>query len=136
MLRCGLMLSILAVAGAARADVEPGNWEVSITTSVPGTAGEIGPVVRTRCLSADDARDPSRVLGPGGGCEFTDRRDDGSVYTFAIVCGGQMPMRGVGSVRYGAASMEADLELSGDAGGQSFATRSHVSAHRVGPCKS
>ena len=24
--------------------------------------------------------------------------------------------------------------LSGDAGGQSFATRSHVSAHRVGPC--
>jgi len=45
-------------------------------------------------------------------------------------------MRGVGSVRYGAASMEADLELSGDAGGQSFATRSHVSAHRLGPCKS
>jgi len=126
MLRYSLMLSILAVGGAARADVEPGNWEVSVTTSVPGTPGEIGPVVRTRCLSADDARDPSRVLGPG----------DGSVYTFAIVCDGQMPMRGVGKVRYGAASMEADLELSGDAGGQSFATRSHVSAHRVGPCKS
>ena len=134
MLRYGLMLAILAVAGAARADVEPGNWEVSITTSVPGTPGEIGPVVRTRCLSAEDARDPSHVLGPGGGCDFTDRRDDGSVYTFAIVCGGQMPMRGVGSVRYGAASMEADLELSGDAGGQSFATRSHVSARRLGPC--
>ena len=94
MLRYSLMLSILAVCGAARADVEPGDWEVSVTTSVPGTPGEIGPVVRTRCLSADDARDPSRVLGPGGGCEFTNRRDDGSVYTFAIVCDGQMPMRG------------------------------------------
>ena len=74
MLRYGLMLSILAVGGAAYADVEPGDWEVSVTTSVPGTPGEIGPVVRTRCLSADDARDPSRVLGPGGGCERSEER--------------------------------------------------------------
>src|SRR3989442_7240930 len=73
MLRYSLMLSILTVGGAARADVEPGSWEVSVTTSVPGTPGEIGPVVRTRCLSADDAPDPSRVLGHRGGCAVTNR---------------------------------------------------------------
>jgi len=76
------------------------------------------------------------VLGPGGGCEFTNRRDDGSVYTFAIVCGGRCRWRGVGSVRYGAASMEADLELSETPADRAFATRSHVSARRLGPCKS
>ena len=127
---------LAAIPGAARADVEPGSWELSVTTSVDGMPGQIGPIVQARCLTPEDARDPGRGLGPAGasGCDFSNRRDDGNVFSFDLRCAGQVPMRGSGSVRYGAQFMEGDLELAGDAPGQKFATRSHVSGRRVGPC--
>ena len=98
--------------------------------------GQIGPIVQTRCLTPEDARDPARVLGPAGtsGCDFSNRRDDGNVFSFDLRCGGQVPMRGSGSVRYGAQFMDGERERAGDAAGQKFATRSRVSGRRVGPC--
>lgn len=136
MLRHFFIAMLAAVSAAARADVEPGSWELSVTTLMDGMPGQIGPLVQTRCLTPADARDPARVLGPAGtgGCEFSNRRDDGNVFSFDLRCGGQVPMRGSGSVRYGAQFMDGELELAGDASGQKFVTRSRVSGRRVGPC--
>ena len=130
LLRHFFIAMLAALPTTARADVEPGNWELSVTTTVDGMPGQIGPIVQTRCLTPEEARDPARVLG----CDFSNRRDDGNVFSFDLRCGGQVPMRGSGSVRYGAQFMEGELELAGDASGQKFATRSRVSGRRVGPC--
>jgi hypothetical protein len=129
-------IGILAAA-ACWADVQPGNWELSVTTSLDGQPGTVGPIVQARCFSAQDARDPTRLLGEAAsaGCEFLNRRDTGSELSFEIVCKGQLPLRGAGTVRYSSEAITADLEMSGDApDGQKFATRSTVSGRRLGPC--
>ena len=131
-----LMGCFLLAPIAVLADVEPGNWELKVTASVVGM-GALDPVTRTQCLTAADARDPSRVFGPNNNpnCTFADRQDTGSVFTFTVSCGGAVPVTGSGSVRYGRDTLDADMELSGDAGGQKFVTRSNVSGRRLGPCQ-
>lgn len=129
-----LLLALFATAAAA-GDVQPGNWEMTVTLSVEGSSGAMAPVTQTRCLTEAEARDPSRLVGSTA-CEFTNKRDDGSEMSFDVACGGQLPMRGKGVVRYSAQNVAATLELSADAGGQKLATRSQLSARRLGDCKS
>ena len=130
---CFIFCSLFPLA--ARADVEPGNWELSVTSQMPGMAQPIGPIVQTQCMTPEDARDPSRVLKPGAGsCEFSNRRDSGSVLTFDVSCSGQFPMRGSGSVRYSAQNFDAELELATDAAGQKITTHSRVAGRRLGAC--
>ena len=129
-MRCALLLA-LVVSFPALGDVEPGNWEISAATQVPGIR-EPATFVRNHCLTAEEARDPSRLFGsaPGARCEFANRKDTGSVFTFDIVCGGQPPFRGSGSVRYARDSLEGELELRSD----DFVTRSRITGRRLGGC--
>ena len=136
-LLAALVLPSLALAPlAAHADIDPGSWEMSVTSTFEGMPGAVGPVVQTRCFTQADARDPSRVLGSAAspGCEFTNRRDTGAEFSFDLKCGGQVPMQGSGKVRYGREAMEADISLEGSANGQKFSARSRVSGRRLGPC--
>ena len=120
----------LVFASPAHADLEPGNWEISSRTEGTGI-GQPVQLTQTRCLTAEDARDPSRVFGSAGaGCQFTRRNDTGSMFTFEVSCGGQVELRGSGSVRYARESLEGELEL---ASGQ-FSTRSRISGRRLGGC--
>ena len=129
MRRCALML--LVIAFNAWADVEPGNWEISATTQLEGVK-EPGSFVETRCLSPEDARDPSRLFGssPALGCEFTNRNDTGSVFTFNVSCGGPPPVRGAGSVRYSHNALDGELELKIN----DLVTHSRITGRRIGGC--
>ena len=129
------VLALLAIAtGAAGADIEPGNWEMTITMSVEGMPGAMAPITQTRCLTPEDARDPSRLVGAGAGCEFSNKRDTGSELSFNVACRGQVPMSGSGNVRYSAQNVDGTLELSADTGAQKIVTRSRVVGRRLGGC--
>ena len=128
------LIALFATAAAA-ADVQPGNWEMTVTLSIDGAPGAMAPVTQTRCLTEADARDPSRLVG-NAGCEFTNKRDSGSELSFDVACGGQLPMRGKGVVHYSARNLDASLELSAEGGGQKLVTRSQLTARRLGDCKS
>lgn len=123
------ILLLLAAASPAWADIEPGNWEISATGEVAGGKEPVN-VVQTRCLTAEDARNPSRIFGSAPGCEFTNRRDSGGVFTFDVSCSSQPPVRGSGSVRYGRDSMDGVLELKSE----QFSARSRIAARRIGGC--
>jgi hypothetical protein len=127
-----LLLLVLGAGGALAADIEPGSWEMTVTTSIDGMPG-MAPIVQTRCLTGEDARDPSRLVG-GAGCDFSNRRDTGSEYSFNVSCGGQLPMSGSGVVRYSPQTLDAALELSADSAGQKIMTRSRVVGRRLGGC--
>ena len=127
-------LIVFFATAAAAADVQPGNWEMTVTLSVEGMPGAMAPVTQTRCLTAEEARDPSKLVG-NAGCEFTNKTDNGSEMTFDVACGGQVPMRGKGAVRYSAQNASGTLELAAETGGQKFMTRSQLSARRLGDCK-
>ena len=135
MARLLLLIACLAPLAAA-ADIEPGNWQMSVTSSFEGMPGQIGPVTQTRCFTAEDVRDPHRVLESAAtsGCEFSNRRDTGAEFTFDLKCSGQIPMSGSGRVAYTRTTLEAEMSLTGTAAGQKFATRSRVSGRRLGGC--
>jgi hypothetical protein len=122
---------LLFFASAAWADIDPGNWEITATTELPG-AQQPASFKQTRCLTPADASDPSRLFGsvPGAGCQFLNRNDNGSVFTFEIACDLPQPIRGLGSVRYGRDSLDGELELRIE----TFATRSRIRGRRLGAC--
>lgn len=137
-----LLLATFAY-GACAADVSPGNWEITVTMRVPGVPQAFGPYSRNQCLQANDTKDPGRVFGalPGAGaCQFGNRNDTGSRYSFTVSCGGVFPMTGNGSVNYSAQSMNGELVLGASLpsleGGapQKVETRSELSARRTGGC--
>jgi hypothetical protein len=126
-----VFLVLMIIMPLARADIEPGNWEIAASTTVQGIK-EPTSFMQTRCLSAEEARDPSGLFGPAAGarCQFTNRNDTGSLFTFEISCSGQPPFRGSGSVRYARDSLEGELELKTD----DFVTRSRIAGRRLGAC--
>ena len=128
-----LCFALIAAAAPALADVEAGNWELTVTVSVDGMPGPMAPVTRARCISPAEARDPSQLLG-GAECQFSNRRDSGSEITFDVSCSGPVPMHGSGSVRYAPQSIDGSLDISADASGQKIVTHSRIAGRRLGAC--
>ena len=128
-------LLLVLVPLAAAADMEPGNWQLTVSAGVAGAA-PMPAQTRTQCLKPEDARDPSNVFGPNSdpNCSFSNKNDSGSVFSFTVSCTGAVPVNGSGRVQYGRDTMSADMELHGEASGQKFSTTSHVTGKRLGPC--
>lgn len=129
-----LLPLLLAVPFAAMAQIEPGNWEIRVTTVLPGT-----PQVeqaQTRCLTGEDSRNPGRLFGaPGPGCEFLNQRDDGKTYRFDILCRDQnVTVSGSGDMAYAPARIEGSLTVRTVVGAQTLDVRSRIQARRLGPC--
>jgi len=128
-------LLLLLAAGAAQASIEPGNWEFSLESPLqPGTSG---PVVKQRCLTAEEAADPQKVLAEARGsdkCQLSNVRDSGADYKFDLACSGRVPVHGSGSVRYSATTLDGEIDLIGETQGLRLKTRSYVSGRRLGPC--
>jgi hypothetical protein len=133
-----LLIAALLAAPAHAVDVEPGNWELSATTQVPGSDKPMAIAPTTRCVTPEDAKDPARLLGQSGRqCEFSNRRDYGSTLSFDVACKGQVPMKGSGAVRYGRDNFEGNLDLTAEGvviGGQALVMKSRISGRRLGPC--
>ena len=141
-MRKWLLAVLFAPALAAAGNIEPGNWEFTVNVHAEGLGAfqpKPGPIVNTRCISAEQAADPAKVLGDAGArgeCQFSNQRDTGAEFTFDVQCTGRVPVQGSGKMRYSAQTLDGDLDLAGDAQGMHFKTRSHVNARRLGPCTS
>jgi hypothetical protein len=122
----GLVLGCSALPGLA--DIEPGSWELTVRMQIQGMT-EPQTITQVQCLTPDQAKDPGSLFGKSGPiCEFSNRNDTGSTLTFDVSC--SMQMRGKGSVRYTAQSLEGDLEI----GFEGFSSRSRISGRRLGGC--
>jgi uncharacterized protein DUF3617 len=141
-MRNWLLAVLFAPALAAADNIEPGNWEFTVDVHAEGLGAfqpKPGPIVQTRCVSAEQAANPAKVLGDAGArgeCQFSNQRDTGSEFVFDVQCTGRIPVHGSGKMRYSAQTLDGDLDLDGDAQGMQFKTRSHVNARRLGPCTS
>ena len=133
-----LFFSIPALAG----QIDPGNWEFSVDVKAHGLGAfqpKPGPVVKQRCITADEAANPAKVLSDTaarGECQFSNQHDTGSEYSFDVQCSGRVPAHGSGKMQYTPDTMAGNLDLDGDAQGIRFSTKSDIHAHRIGPCNS
>ena len=106
MIRMTLFALSLALPAAALAQVQPGSWELTVVTQMADADKPTGPLQKTQCFSAQDVQDPGRVLGTGGGCQFSNRRTSGD-------------------------SFAGQLDLGAGSG---FRMNTKISGRRLGPC--
>lgn len=130
-----LLPFLLAAPLAAAAGIESGDWEIKVATVLPGTPP--AEQALTRCLTAEDSRNPGRLFGaPGPGCEFLNQRDDGKTYRFDILCRDQnLTVSGSGDMSYAPERIEGSLTVRTVVGAQTLDVRSRIAARRLGPCK-
>jgi hypothetical protein len=134
-MRFAVLLVLALLAAPARADIGEGNWEMEITTAMPGMPPGGAPMRQQQCLRGEDGRDPQKLFGdPGAGCQFTDRTDTGSSYRFRIVCSGPTQVDGSGEMRYSHDAMDGQIVLNMSRDGQKVQTTTTIKARRTGPC--
>ncbi len=131
-MRTALFIAFALACFPARADIGEGNWELEVTTVMPGAPST--PVKQTQCMTAADAKDPANLIGgPGPGCSFNNRRDDGSTFSFDIACASAL--NGSGALRYAHDSLDGEIVVRMKQGDQQVEVRSVLKARRLGPCK-
>ena len=130
-----ILLVVLALAFfPARAEIGEGNWELEITTLMPGAPADS--IKQLQCLTAADVKDPAGLIGsPGAGCAFGKRSDDGSTFRFEVSCNSGAPLSGNGALRYTRDTLDGEIVVRLKQGEQSLEVRSVLKARRLGPCR-
>ena len=133
-----LLLILLAAASLplVAQTVEPGQWEFASTLTSPGLPRPHSATI-TQCISPEDAADPTRFTArnQAEGCEVTPGSRTGDSYTWTVVCAKQ-GLRGAGKLRFGGATIESEMQMTMDQGGQKMEMLSKTSGRRLGPCTS
>ncbi len=133
-------VAALAVTWALAEDVSPGLWEITMETRVASDPGYApAPIHLTQCLTAEDARDPSRLLGqianPGAtGCAYTERSYSGNSLSFTMRCTGSFAVASHGQVAFSADTMDGNIAARANVGGTTVETQNKISARRLGAC--
>jgi hypothetical protein len=139
MARTLLVLVFMSTVALAD-DISPGSWQITMETRVPAEPGFTPPAFQLmQCLTAEDARDPSRVLGgvsnPGAsGCNYTDKSYSGNTFTFAMTCGGGYGIKASGRIAFTANSMDGTIQSTANVAGKPVETQNKISARRLGGC--
>jgi hypothetical protein len=122
------------------ADVSPGLWEITMETRVPSEPGFAPPPFTIQqCVSAEDARDPSRLLGqmstPGASnCEYSNKSYSGNSFSFSMQCAGSYGIQSTGRVSFTADTMDGTIESTANVGDKPVQTQNKISARRLGGC--
>ncbi|HXU93764.1 MAG TPA: DUF3617 family protein [Gallionella sp.] len=133
----GVMLAMTASASFA-SDIQPGLWELVVENSGAATP-DAEPITMDRCVTAEDARDPSKVLGgvsnPGAtDCTYTERSFLGNTFRFRMMCAGAFGLQARGEIKYSALSMDGSIISMANIEGQALILESKVTARRLGDC--
>ena len=143
MKKIGILLLLIAATTSSLAladDLTPGLWEVTMESRVPSETGwQPAPFNLTQCLTAGDAKDPSRLVGSistsgASGCNFTEKTYSGGNFRFALDCGGSFGLKTRGTLAFSANSFSGTIVASGNVGGQATEFQNRVSGRRVGGC--
>jgi hypothetical protein len=135
-----LLAGTLATATAFAEDLSPGLWQITMESRVANDSGwEPSPFNMTQCLTANDAKDPSRLIGsistPGAtGCNYTEKSYSGSTFRFALDCSGTFGLKTNGSVTFGPNSFDGNVTANSNMGGQTIVMQNRLSGKRLGGC--
>jgi len=132
--------ALVAAPMSRAADLSPGLWEITMETRVAATPGFApAPFKMTQCFTAEDTRDPARLLGQianpcATGCTYSKRDYSGNSLSFTMECAGAFAIVSTGQVSFTADTMEGSIAATANMGGASVETQNRMSARRVGGC--
>jgi hypothetical protein len=122
----------------AQGPVRAGRWETTVQMQMPGSPIQMPEMKSTRCVTPEDAKDPSKSLptGPDGrgqksDCKMADYKTSGNTATWKMVCTTPQPMTSTGEMTFTddsyTGTMKADM-----AQGQ---MTMKLAGKRLGDCK-
>lgn len=137
-----ITLAVLTIVSPSSfaADIQPGLWELVLEARVAVSPDFTpAPYTMNQCLTAQDAQDPSRILGsaanPGASdCTYTEKNFAGSTFRFKIQCAGSLGIQARGEITYSATSMEGSIVSTANMTGQATELQSRITARRLGGC--
>lgn len=131
-----ILLLAFAAAPATAAEIEPGEWEFTSTST-----SRLFPGPQTasfkRCIKKDEAANPDKWMAQPaqqGDCKVTPGNKTADTYTWVMECP-KAKMRGTGSARMSRATMEGETHMTGEVQGKKFELSTKVTGKRLGPCK-
>ena len=128
-----LMMFAMCVPALAQ-EMEPGEWEFVTSMSAPGMP-QAQTFTSKRCVTAKDS-DPSRWQDKqqASDCKVSPSKKSGGSYTWEVSCP-STGMRGTGTARVTRSTMDSEMRLAADMGGQKFEMVNKTTGKRLGACK-
>ncbi len=136
---CFVALGGAAFAPSARADLQPGNYEMTTTVTVPGMP-QPQTASQTQCMKPDEAKDPAGHLlsemSQDGNCKLGNHQQDGNhlVADFACTMQGQKT-EGHLDMTFAETTMDGTITMKIDMGAQGTqSVTTTIKAVRKGDC--
>lgn len=134
--RMHLCVALTTVAlPAAAQTMEPGEWLFTSTMSSP-----LMPRAQessfTQCVTQADAEDPTRFTARDqtADCEVAPGVRTADSYSWTVFCHGP-GLRGSGTARFRADTIESEMQVSANLRGQKIQMRTRIVGRRLGPCR-
>jgi hypothetical protein len=133
----------LVLAGAAavlaQSPVRPGRWEVTMQMQMAGSPIQMPEMKSTRCVTPEDAKDPSRSLpsgpeGRGGAksdCKMADYKVSGNTAAWKMVCTQPQAMTSTGEMTFTDDSYNGTMKMDSPQGAMTM----KLAGKRIGDCK-
>ena len=134
-MRIACLLLIAVCAPALGQEMQPGEWQFTTTMTMPGMP-QPQVMNQSRCVTKEDS-DPSRWADKHQGksdCKVTGMKKSGGTQSWEVSCP-STGMRGTGTARFTATTVESEMRLAGDMGGQKFEMHNKTTGKRIGACK-
>ena len=128
-----------AAAAIAQSPVRPGRWEVTMQMQMAGSPIQMPEMKSTRCVTPEDAKDPTRSLpsGPEGrggqksDCKMLDYKVTGNTATWKMVCTSPQAMTSTGQMTFADDSYTGTMKMDSPQGPMTM----KLAGKRVGDCK-
>jgi hypothetical protein len=132
------VLTGFAVA-IAQSPIRPGRWETTMQMAMAGSPIQMPEMKSSRCVTAEDAKDPSRVLpsGPEGrgnqksDCKVSDYKVSGNTATWKMACTSPEPMTSTGEMTFSDDAYTGTMKMDMAQGAMTM----KIAGKRVGDCK-
>lgn len=133
---------ILAIPGFCWSQIlSPGLWQISVQPQSAAIPTTMAPLQVSRCLTPEDAKDPSKLLGTitspdVSGCTYSDKSYSGNTFHFTMECMGTFAIKATGDVSFTSSTLSGTIDTSATVSGQPLEMKNSVSAQRIGDCNS
>jgi hypothetical protein len=133
MRKLACLMMIAMCTPALGQEMEPGEWQFTTTMTSPGMPK---PHVMTNSRCVKDT-DPSRLAGKvesKSDCKISPSKKSGGNYSWEMTCP-KSGMQGSGTARVTRDTLESEMRMTGEQGGQKIEMITKSSGKRLGPCK-
>jgi Protein of unknown function (DUF3617) len=134
-----LSMFAFTVVAIAQGTIRPGRWDVTMQMQMADSPIQMPEMKSSRCVTPEDAKDPSRSLpsGPEGrggqksDCKMADYKVSGNTATWKMVCTTPQPMTTTGEMTFTDDSYTGTMKMDSPQGPMTM----KLAGKRVGDCK-